>query len=56
MYFHVVYRQGDKGTSWYAVLIGTLDVHVSKTGMVEVLKLIIIYNEPNCSFVSVFVI
>jgi hypothetical protein len=31
-----VYRQGDKGTSWYAVLIGTLDVHVSKTGIVEV--------------------
>jgi len=31
-----VYRQGDKGTSWYAVLVGTLDVHVSKTGIVEV--------------------
>jgi CRP-like cAMP-binding protein len=33
-----VYRQGDKGTSWYAVLVGTLDVHVSKTGIVEVLN------------------
>ncbi|CAG7730757.1 unnamed protein product, partial [Allacma fusca] len=30
-----LYRQGDKGTSWYAVLLGTLDVHVSKTGIVE---------------------
>ncbi|OXA57558.1 Rap guanine nucleotide exchange factor 4 [Folsomia candida] len=30
-----LYRQGDRGTSWYAVLMGTLDVHVSKTGIVE---------------------
>jgi len=31
-----VYRQGDRGTSWYIVILGTLDVHVSKTGIVEV--------------------
>lgn len=27
----VVYRQGDIGTSWYAVLSGSLDVKVSET-------------------------
>ena len=26
-----VYRQGDIGTSWYAVLSGSLDVKVSET-------------------------
>ena len=25
-----VYRQGDKGTNWYAVLSGSLDVNVSE--------------------------
>lgn len=27
----LVYRQGDIGTSWYAVLFGSLDVKVSET-------------------------
>jgi len=29
--FPAVYRQGDIGTSWYAVLSGSLDVKVSET-------------------------
>ena len=31
-YFIVVFRQGDLGTNWYAVLSGSLDVKVSHTG------------------------
>ena len=27
-----VYRQGDIGTNWYAVLSGSLDVNVSESG------------------------
>ena len=33
-----VFRQGDIGYYWYAVLSGTLDVNVSETGKFEVCK------------------
>lgn len=32
----LVYRQGDIGTSWYAVLSGSLDVKVSETSSYQV--------------------
>lgn len=32
----VVFRQGDVGTNWYAVLSGSLDMNVSETGDTKV--------------------
>ena len=32
----VVFRQGDIGTNWYAVLSGSLNVNVSETGNLKV--------------------
>ncbi len=32
-----VFRQGDLGTNWYAVLSGSLDVNISETGEAKVL-------------------
>jgi len=31
-HYFVVFRQGDVGTNWYAVLSGSLDMNVSETG------------------------
>ncbi|XP_031560616.1 rap guanine nucleotide exchange factor 4-like [Actinia tenebrosa] len=31
----VLFRQGDVGTNWYAILSGTVDVNVSQTGKIE---------------------
>lgn len=36
MTFILVFRQGDIGTNWYAVLNGTLEVFLSKSGLIEV--------------------
>lgn len=36
LFFFLVYRQGDIGTSWYAVLSGSLDVKVSETSNYQV--------------------
>lgn len=36
VFFFIVYRQGDIGTSWYAVLSGSLDVKVSETSNYQV--------------------
>ena len=36
MFLFPVFRQGDIGFYWYAVLSGSLDVKVSKTGKYEV--------------------
>lgn len=35
----LVFRQGDIGVNWYAILEGTLDVNVSHTGHMEVKNL-----------------
>lgn len=35
-FLKTVYRQGDIGTSWYAVLSGSLDVKVSETSSYQV--------------------
>ena len=36
-YTHMsVFRQGDVGTNWYAVLSGSLDMNVSETGDAKV--------------------
>ena len=34
-----VFRQGDVGTNWYAVLSGSLDMNVSETGDAKVSQL-----------------
>jgi len=38
--FLSVFRQGDVGTNWYAVLSGSLDMNVSETGDSKVSQLI----------------
>ena len=35
-----MFRQGDVGTNWYAVLSGSLDMNVSETGDSKVSQLI----------------
>jgi len=37
-----VFRQGDVGTNWYAVLSGSLDMNVSETGDSKVTLVIIL--------------
>jgi len=39
-----VFRQGDVGTNWYAVLSGSLDMNVSETGDSKVSQLISIIS------------
>ena len=48
-----VFRQGDIGCYWYAVLSGTLDVNVSETGKAEVRSVTV--SLAYCQFhVSIF--
>ena len=37
-----VFRQGDVGTNWYAVLSGSLDMNVSETGDSKVSLLLLL--------------
>ena len=41
-----MFRQGDIGCYWYAVLSGTLDVYVSSSGKFEVLFRMFQHLEP----------
>lgn len=46
-FFHlIVFRQGDIGCYWYAVLSGTLDVYVSSSGKFEVVFRMFQHREP----------
>lgn len=48
-----VFRQGDIGTNWYAVLAGSLDVKVSETSSHQVIYLVI-KNSDRCIITVVF--
>ena len=41
-----VFRQGDVGTNWYAVLSGSLDMNVSETGDSKVSLLLLLLLLP----------